>query len=114
MTEFLADFLKIKTHQKVLINKQKKYQVQSLAGSRTGEQSELSNYSSSFVIHSDDESDENEQNAHKELNDCYFEQWMLDDDKRNVGWLLSEFDPDSDIKDRILLEGITGFKEQGS
>ena len=25
MTEFLADFLKIKTHQKVLINKQKKY-----------------------------------------------------------------------------------------
>ena len=39
---------------------------------------------------------------------------MLEEDKRNVGWLLSEFDPDTDVKDQLLLEGITGFKEQGS
>ena len=77
--------------------------MQSLTGSRI-EQSELENYSSSFVIHSDSESDENEENdAHKQLTDCYFEQWMLEEDKRNVSWLLSEFDPDSDVRDQLLL-----------
>ena len=35
---------------------------------------------------------------------------MLEENEQNVGWLLAEFDPENDERDKRLLEGITGFK----
>ena len=40
----------------------------------------------------------------------YFEKALLDEDQKNIDWLLADFDPDNDAKDLLLLEGITGFK----
>ena len=40
----------------------------------------------------------------------YFEKALLDEDQKNIDWLLADFDPDNDAKDLLLLEGITGYK----
>jgi len=65
----------------------------------------------------DSDGDENDslgqQQQHNSLAGSYFERFLLNEDERNVGWLLSEFDPDNDQKDMLLLKGITGFKEAG-
>ena len=45
------------------------------------------------------------------LAQSYFEQFILSENERNIGWLLAEFDPENDIKDQYILEGITGYKE---
>ena len=49
----------------------------------------------------------------EDLATTYFENGLLDENERNIGWLLSEFDPAANEKDDLLLLGITGFSAGG-
>ena len=50
---------------------------------------------------------------HEDLATTYFDKGLLDENQRNISWLLSEFDPAAYNKDEILLEGITGYRAGG-
>ena len=41
----------------------------------------------------------------------YFEEVLLKENQRNIAWLLSEFDPDADQRDELLLANIIGKKK---
>ncbi len=53
--------------------------------------------------------DEEEDDFAVQLGTNYFEQDLLDESQRNVGWLMQQFNPESDELDEILMSGITGF-----
>ena len=40
----------------------------------------------------------------------YFEEVLLEENQRNLAWLLSEFNPDEDERDELLLAKIIGGK----
>ena len=110
----MAELLQLKTHQRVLINKQKKYQVQEL--SKVGEEDEGSGLKGSAierftsVNESEELFDEEGKQFQQYLTTSYFEKALLDEDQKNIDQLLADFDPGSDAKDLLLMEGITGFK----
>ena len=43
-----------------------------------------------------------------ELATTYFEEVLLEENQRNIAWLLSEFNPDADERDELLLANILG------
>ena len=99
--------MRLKTHQKVLINKQRKYQVQDPGRFwRPQVEQDWSQLASSEI-------DFAFSNDHEDLATTYFEKSLLDENQRNISWLLSEFDPAANKKDEILLEGITGYSAGG-
>ena len=106
-TEFMSEVFNFKTHQKVLINKQRKYQVLD-PGSFWRRQVDAD-----WDALASSEIDFAFVDEYEDLATTYFEQDLLQENQRNISWLLSEFDPAANTKDEILLSGITGYKAGG-
>ncbi len=100
LTDLLANLMRLQTHQKVLLNKQKKFQVQTLK-----QPVEIADGSSQLLPAIDEEGDD----FSVQLGTNYFEQDLLDECQSNVGWLMQQFKPENDELDEILMSGITGF-----
>ena len=100
LTDLLANLMRLQTHQKVLLNKQKKFQVQTLK-----QPVEIADGSSQLLPAIDEEGDD----FSVQLGTNYFEQDLLDESQSNVGWLMQQFKPENDELDEILMSGITGF-----
>ena len=110
LTDFIAEILHIKAYQKVLINKQRKYQVKSL-GFNSDRQRQAATYDDQ-LLNASDPDDKDGGGDGNEINDelatTYFEEVLLEENQRNIAWLLSEFDPDADQRDELLLTNIIG------
>lgn len=106
LTNFIASLMNIQTHQRVLLNRQKQFQVKTLRIS-IDDQIADNRVDTSQLLPGVDSDEEGE-----ELAITAYDEALLDENQRNLAWLLNEFNPSTDEKDDILMAGITGFSLQ--